>query len=62
MECLDSALELTRAEDSREGMIVVLSNLGCLHNLLDCQVRAPRKNYLHGLHDFVLVAKVRLWR
>lgn len=32
---MESALELCRASNHREGMIVVLSNLGCLYNLLE---------------------------
>jgi tetratricopeptide (TPR) repeat protein len=36
-ECLESALELCRAEDDTEGIIRVLNNLGCVHNLLECQ-------------------------
>ena len=32
---MESSLELCRAVNNREGMIVVLSNLGCLYNLLE---------------------------
>ena len=35
MQCLESALELCRAIGDKQGMIVVLSNLGCLYNLLE---------------------------
>jgi hypothetical protein len=51
VECLDSALELCRAEEHREGMIVVLSNLGCLHNLLECQGLAVQ--YFQECHDLL---------
>ncbi|MGB1599178.1 MAG: tetratricopeptide repeat protein, partial [Promethearchaeia archaeon] len=35
MQCLESSLELCRHMGNTEGMIVTLSNLGCLYNLLD---------------------------
>jgi len=35
MQCLESSLELCRACNQIEGTIVVLSNLGCLYNLLE---------------------------
>lgn len=37
VECLESALELCRAEGDDEGIVIVLNNLGCVHNLLECQ-------------------------
>ncbi len=37
VECMENALELCRAESHRDGMVVVLSNLGCIHNMLDAQ-------------------------
>lgn len=37
VECLENALELCRAAGDNDGMVVVLSNLGCIHNMLDAQ-------------------------
>ena len=42
MECLENALELCRALNDVDGMVVVLSNLGCIHNMLDAQGAAVR--------------------
>jgi len=37
VECMESALELCRAEEDDEGIVKVLGNLGCFHNILECQ-------------------------
>lgn len=36
VQCLESALELAKAADLRHGLQVVLANLGCAHNLMEC--------------------------
>lgn len=37
VECMESALELCRAEEDTVGIVKVLGNLGCVHNILECQ-------------------------
>ena len=39
IECLESALELCRVRGCREGMAAAHNNLGCVHNLVECQAR-----------------------
>jgi hypothetical protein len=51
IECLESALELCRVEDDGEGIAVTLSNLGCAHNMMECQQMALE--YLDECHELL---------
>ena len=51
IECIESALELCRAEDDLKGIAVTLSNLGCAHVKQDCHSLALA--CFQEVHDLV---------